>query len=58
MKILEEEGLVFIKIVKSSAEAVPTWILLERLDLQYGTNVKFQEIKNLINNIKDDRKEE
>ncbi|WP_242142855.1 MULTISPECIES: DUF6063 family protein [unclassified Bacillus cereus group] len=56
MKILEDDGLVFIKIFKRNAEAVPTRILNERLDLQFNNNAKFHEIKNLISQIKDDER--
>lgn len=58
MKILQDDALVFIKIIKNNAEAVPTSILHERLDLQFNNNSKFQEIKNMINDIKADNKKE
>ncbi|EFV76568.1 hypothetical protein HMPREF1013_03113 [Bacillus sp. 2_A_57_CT2] len=52
MKILEDDNLVFIKVVKTSAQAIPTPLLHERLDLQFNNNVNFQEIKQLINETK------
>ncbi|MED4632863.1 DUF6063 family protein [Peribacillus frigoritolerans] len=58
MKILQEDGLVFIKVIKKNAEAVPTQVLHERLDLQFNNNSKFQEIKNMITQIKTDRPKE